>query len=433
MKPKNKLQKQVVEASRTLPKLTKKQIQWGYNHAIQYVGRRTDKGMITEGMGELAITLLGCECPNCQSKLIVKTTKKRTFDDSYYLNIITAHKGYQVIRTIMFSYKFKIGEPTKLSYSEVMQRWIAPDGKHYTFARLRQTMGTYCIDSWIFHTPLELRNENSNNKFCINVYDKIGSLGEVYDKIGSLGEVYPHQKLIPELKRTGYKKALYGQKQLDLFRTLLSDSRAETLIKAGYTKLLERIMNMGWKNINNYWQSIKICIRNGYKIKDAILWCDYIDMLRLFGKDLHNVKYVCPTNLKAEHDRYVIKRAKADAQAEIEKQLAKEAEYREAKARFFGLVFSDGTITVRVLESIEEMILEGKLMHHCVGGYYSKEDSLILSATIDGKRIETIEISLSQLKVIQSRGVCNKNTKYHNHIINLVEQNISLIENRLAA
>lgn len=431
MKPKNKLQKQVVEASRTLPKLTKKQIKWGYDHVIQYVGRRTDKGRITctkcghsfEGMGELAISLLGCECPSCQSKLIVKTTKKRTFDDSYYLNIITAHKGYQVIRTIMFSYKSKIGEPTKLSYSEVMQRWIAPDGKYYTFARLRQTMGTYCIDSWIFHTPLELRNENSNNKFCINVYDKIGSLGEVY----------PRQKLILELKRAGYKKALYGQRQLDLFRTLLSDSRAETLIKAGYTKLLERIMNMGWKNINNYWQSIKICIRNGYKIKDATMWCDYIDMLRLFGKDLHNAKYVCPTNLKAEHDRYVIKRAKADAQAEIEKQLAKEAEYREAKARFFGLVFSDGTISIRVLESVAEIIAEGQAMHHCVAGYHSKADSLILSACIDGKRIETIEVSISQLKVIQSRGACNKNTKHHNKIIQLVEQNISLIENRLAA
>ncbi|EGK04387.1 PcfJ domain-containing protein, partial [Dysgonomonas mossii] len=358
---KNKLQKQVVEASKSLPKLTKTQIQWGYDHVIQYVGRRTDKGIITctkcghswEGMGELAITLLDCECPNCQSKLIVKTTKKRTFDDSYYMNIITAHKGYQVVRTIMLSYDAKIGESTKLSYSEVMQRWIAPDGKHSTFARLRQTMGTMCIDSWIFHTPLELRNENSNNKFYINVYDKIGSMGEIY----------PRQKLIPELKRTGYKKALYGQNPLDLFRILLSDSRAETLIKVGYTKLLERIMNSGWKNIDSYWQSIKIAIRNKYKIEDAIMWCDYIDMLRFFGKDLHNAKYVCPTDLKAEHDRYVIKRTKADAQAEIEKQIAKEDSFREQKGKFFGLAFSDGTISIRMLESVAEIILEGKMMH----------------------------------------------------------------------
>ena len=368
-----------------------------------------------QGEGELITTILGCDCPNCKSKLTVKATAKRTFNDSYYMTVIDAHKGYQILRTIMLGYTSKIGELPKYRASEVMQRWIASDGKYCTFAKLRQTMGTMYYDSWIFHTPLELRQE-------IDVYNRIYT-----------GVIYPKQKLIPELKRTGYKKALYNQKPLDLFRILLTDSKAETLIKAGYTKLLKRIMDSGWKNIDNYWQSIKICIRNNYKIKDATLWCDYIDLLRFFDKDLHNAKYVYPDNLKAEHDRYVAKKAKADAQLEIEKQLVKEDSFREAKAKFFGLIFSDGLINVRVLESVAEIINEGKAMHHCVGSYHSKEDSLILSASIDGKRIETIEVSISQLKVIQSRGVCNKNTKYHNQIISLVENNISQIEERLVA
>jgi len=272
------------------------------------------------------------------------------------------------------------------------------------------------------YMPLELRNENSNNKFYTNVYDKIHT-----------GEIYPRQKLIPELKRSGYKKTLYGQKPLDLFRTLLSDSKAETLIKAGQAKLLERIMDSGWKNIDNYWQSIRICIRNNYTPEDATLWCDYIDMLRYFGKDLHNAKYVCPTDLHAEHDRYMHKKAKAEAQQEIEKLRDREPDFIQSKGKFFGIMFSDGNITVRVLESIEELILEGKFMHHCVGGYYSKKDSLILSATIDGKRLETVEVSLSKLAVIQCRGVCNQNTEYHNQIIQLVGQNMPLIEKRLAA
>lgn len=431
MKPKNKFQQRVVEASKTLPALTQKQIQWGYDNAIEHIGRRTEKGMITctkyghswQGAGYLVATLTDCNCPNCKAKLTVKTTKKRVFNGSYYMTIITAHKGYQVLRTIMLKSFAKVGEQAKYSHCEVMQRWIAPNGKHATLAILRQTMGTCYIDSWIFGTPLELRSENTNNKFYINVYDKIG-----------IGEVYPRQKLIPELKRTGYKRAFYGQKPLGLFQTLLTDSRAETLIKVGQTKLLERIMDSGWiQNIDNYWASIRICIRNGYKIKDAILWCDYIDMLRFFGKDLHNAKYVCPTDLKAEHDRYVLKKAKVDAQAELEKQLEKEAEFRDTKAKFFGLAFSDGLISIRVLESVAEIILEGKLMHHCVGGYHSKTDSLILSACVDGQKIETIEVSLSQLRVIQSRGVCNKNTEYNDRIVNLVNQNIPLIEKRLAA
>ncbi len=431
MKPKNKFQQQIVEASKTLPAITQRQIQWGYDNAIEYVGRRTEKGVITctkcghswQGAGYLVSVLTDCNCPNCKTQLAVKTTKRRVFDSRYYMTVITAHKGYQVLRLVIISYTAKIGEQTKLTHCEVMQRWIAPNGKHATFAILRQTMGNCYVDSWIFGTPLELRNENSNNKFCINVYDRIYT-----------GAIYPRQKLIPELKRTGYKTALYGQKPLDLFRVLLSDSRAETLLKAGQTNLLKRLLNTDWqRNIDNYWASVRICIRNGYTIEDASLWCDYIDFLRFFGRDLHNAKYVCPTDLKAEHDRYMHKKAQSDARQEIEKQLEKEAEYRKAKERFFGLVISDGLISVRVLESVAEIVLEGKKMKHCVGSYHSKIDSLILSACIDGKRIETVEISLSKLQVIQSRGVCNTNTEYHERIIMLVNNNIPLIEKRLAA
>lgn len=430
MKPQNKFQKQVVEASKTLPKLTKEQIEWGYENGIDHIGRRTDKGVITctkcghswQGAGYLVATLTDCNCPNCNTKLKVETTKKRTFNARYYMTVVTAHAGYQVLRSVMLFCSVKVGETPKYDYSEVMQRWIAPNGKHCTFAKLRQTMGTCYYDAWIFHSDLELRSENSNNKFYINVYDKIFT-----------GVVYPRMKLIPELKRTGYKKGLYGQKPLDLFRTLLTDSRAETLMKTGYIKLLKRIMDSGWKNIDKYWQSVRICIRNGYKINDATLWCDYIDNLRFFGKDLYNAKYVCPTDLKAEHDRYMLKKAKADAQAELEKQLEKEAEFRAIKAKFFGLIFSDGRISVRVLESVQEIVAEGQAMHHCVGSYSTKEDSLILSATIDGKRIETIEVSISKLKVIQCRGLCNKNSEHHSQIVSLVNNNMPLIEQRLAA
>ena len=52
---------------------------------------------------------------------------------------------------------------------------------------------------------------------------------------------------------------------------------------------------------------------------------------------------------------------------------------------------------------------------------------------VDGKRIETIEVSLKTLQVVQSRGVCNANTEYHDRIINLVNSNINLIRLRMKA
>ena len=65
-------------------------------------------------------------------------------------------------------------------------------------------------------------------------------------------------------------------------------------------------------------------------------------------------------------------------------------------------------------------------MRHCVFNmeYYTKPDSLVLSARDRaGNRIETIELSLTDFKVVQSRGICNRNTEYHDRIISLVNAN----------
>lgn len=82
------------------------------------------------------------------------------------MTIITTCEGYQVIRSIIVRCTAKIGKLPKYAHSEVMQRWLEPNGKHCTFAKLRQTMGTMYYDSWIEYTSLELHQEN-------DVYDRI--------------------------------------------------------------------------------------------------------------------------------------------------------------------------------------------------------------------------------------------------------------------
>jgi hypothetical protein len=219
----------------------------------------------------------------------------------------------------------------------------------------------------------------------------------------------------------------------------LSDSRAETLLTAGQIKLLKYFSGTYVQEINDYWSSIKVCIRNDYKINDVSIWRDYIDLLRFFGKDIHNPQYVCPINLSAEHDRYgkMKKELQEREQREKKKQKALEYErkFQEMKSRFFGIQFTDGIIQIRVLESVEEIIQEGEMMHHCVftNNYHLKTDSLILSACINGQKIETIEFSLSKMEVVQSRGVCNKKTEYHDRIIELVNKNRRQIKKRIAA
>lgn len=124
------------------------------------------------------------------------------------------------------------------------------------------------------------------------------------------------------------------------------------------------------RTLDDYWPSIRIVTRSGYAITDAGMWCDYIDLLRFFNKDLRNAKYVCPADLEAEHDRYVeLKREhyrKQREQERIREAMRHEQQYRDAKGRFFGIDLTDGKIHVRVLESIEQFRQEGEAMHHCV-------------------------------------------------------------------
>ncbi|MDR1706916.1 MAG: PcfJ domain-containing protein [Prevotella sp.] len=423
MKPKNKFQQRIVEASKTLPKLTDVQVDWGYKHCIEHIAHKTKKGIITcldcgHRWTDEDITAEHCTCPNCKLKLKVEETRKRTFLDYEYLCVVTAHKGYQVLRFLYIECNMKVGEKAHYFHSEVVQKWIAPDGRHATMAKLRP-MGFF-VHGWIYHSRLEIRPE----KTLYNITPT---------------EVYPRQKMIPELKRTGYKKTFGKLTPFDTIHFLLAESKAETLLKAGQRKLFEYFAYDRSRKINGYWPSIRICLRNGYPIKDAQIWCDYIDLLCSFEKDLRNAKYVCPDNLKAEHDKYVKKRRewlkKQDAIDARRKAQEDEAYFKEIKSKFFGIQFSDGLIQVHVLESVDEIMQEGDAMKHCLftNKYHLKPDSLILSACINEQRLETIELSLTELKVLQSRGISNKITKYHQQIIKLVENNIPLIQEKLAA
>ena len=165
------------------------------------------------------------------------------------------------------------------------------------------------------------------------------------------------------------------------------------------------------------------------------MWVDYIKMLERCDKDIQSPKYICPANLQEEHDRYVKKlqtiQEKAKRAEDIRKAQEREASFKE----FFGIRINDGEIEVKVLESVEEYRQEAESQHICLfsAAYDQREDSLIFSARIDGRIIETIEVDLKTLKVVQSRGVCNQNTEYHDRIIRLINANSHLIKERITA
>lgn len=212
-------------------------------------------------------------------------------------------------------------------------------------------------------------------------------------------------------------------------KALLSDHRMETIMKAKDYRAVEYFVYHAL-DLNSCWQSYKVASRHHYRIEDMGTWCDTIRLLDKYGKDIRNIKYICPLNLKAEHDHWlkksnVVEQKRRDMER-MAKAKAHEAEFYKNKSCFFGIVISDDDIEISVLDSLEAYREEGNKMKHCVFQceYYAKTDSVILSAhDHSGNRIETVEFSLSQGKVVQSRGVCNSNTEYHERIIRLVNEN----------
>src|SRR5690606_33617430 len=103
----------------------------------------------------------------------------------------------------------------------------------------------------------------------------------------------------------------------------------------------------------------------------------------------------------------------------------------KTKGLFFGLEIRDGDLSVKVIDSVQGFIEESERFRHCVyaNNYFSKEKSLILSARIKERPIETVEIDLEKMKVVQSRGLNNKPSQYNKEIKDIVEKNIGQIKN----
>ena len=224
MKPKTALQKQVAALSATLRPITATQEKWAYRHCIEHFAYRTNSGTMTcsdcghvwKGeKGNLCDSIAGCKCPHCGTELKVKDTRKRTHKETAYFSVITAHKGFQVIRVSQITSESRKGEARKLYCQEVVQRWISPDGKVTDMALLRGFTFHYC-DCWSYWSDMEIRPHNS-----------------LYDDVVAWSDVYPRMSVIPQLKRNGFKGDFYGISPVRLFKALLADPRIETLMKAG--------------------------------------------------------------------------------------------------------------------------------------------------------------------------------------------------------
>ena len=301
---------------------------------------------------------------------------------------------------------------------ECMQIWIN-ETNEVTLAKRRFMR----YDGWVESDPMKPK------KF--HKYVGYSYLGDMRYCPASETKI---RSLLPILKRNGLKtttRDLYSP--YALVTSLLHKPRIETLWKLRQFNLVNYFY---WRNSlsDETWQAIRVALRHGYRFdsyEQVKEWCDMIRMMREVGADTHNPKLICPADLKAAHDHWMpaYYRQLDIRRDEYAKQKAEEYEpfFKAMREQFFDMVLTDGEIVIKALQSAQAIIDEGKAMHHCVGGYYNKPKSLILSATINGNRIETIEVNLDTYTLTQSRGLQNHLTEYHERIVELVNKNLDII------
>ena len=381
MKPRNKIQREVVALSATLRPISDEQKMWGITHS--YTGKEISQ----------------------QKKLY------------RYFVISSRLKDWQICRFFQIrkvKQNFHIIEPVRL--------WFNEDGHMEVEAMNRCWYSSY-IDSWNSYSKLSLKEVPASHR------DYTQLLPISASKVTSM---------LPILKRNGLKGSFHNMQPRDVIEGLLKNNIFETLWKCKQFSLLRAFAydyNIDYNDVSKM-AAVKIVLRHNYHVKDGRMWIDMVNMLKRAHKDFRNPKFVCPISLKAGHDkamdlcnRYEEKQRKIKERKELlEDQKAVKA-YEVARKCFMGMVISDGNIVIQVLPTVKDVEQEGKAMHHCVftNKYYKRLDSLLLTAKVNDERVETIEVDLKRYQLVQSRGVCNQNSKYHNEIVSLVNKNMNII------
>jgi hypothetical protein len=415
MKPTSKLQRRVLALSLDLPSITQIQKEWAYQNCLEHKAFANKTSAACLDCGDpFSLELIKRKravCPSCQTKLKVETNRKSIDKQHTFFATADIVEEFQVIRNYELIAYYKKGTKVRYFLQAILEYWIQPDLK-YTMVGRNHNMQGYC-DSW--GGDWSIRKERGwREKY------------EVYPRF-----YYPKSNFKKEYKKYGINHQLRELTFIEAIKIAPNVPKVETLLKAKQYSLANKGNSY---QLQTYWPSIKICLRNKYKVKSASDWIDYIELLKYFNKDVRNSKYVCPKNLKKEHDRLVEKKRVIQKREKLERKRRKVAEaqkrYKGLKSMFFGLQFSDGEIVVKVLETVQEFMEEGDALKHCLftNEYYNKKDSLVLSARIEEKPIETIEVSLTEMKVVQSRGLNNKATEYNSRIIKMVKKNLNKVE-----
>lgn len=393
-------------------------------------------------------TITNGVCPHCHRRMTITASKKRIDDDYVYGTVVQNYNDeFVVFRLFCIYYYTRFDknhnfEVTGGHTCEVRQIW-------YDIAEDKQT----CLSSYLVSYPNNVRNPyREYSDMTIRRKDKAGYYFGSYNVFMTASEVGVVESLPKQISylNTGEVVAdVYYME--DVLPPSIKNPIFESMFKKNMYSMIETLSKKSFLGCEDEdlrvkrTAALKIALRHGYieKIGENKigLWRDYINELIQLDNDIHNPFYVCPEDLEAAHAKTSRKVTKIKAEIEKKKQHAEMMkqmpEFIKRVGKFLPFSVSDGTITIEPLKSMEDFIEEATYMGNCLvsNRYYNGDvhpHSLILSARIngwnDGLIIEDIEIDMKTWKVVQCHGRFNKNSEYHDQILNLINANIGEIK-----
>lgn len=132
-------------------------------------------------------------------------------------------------------------------------------------------------------------------------------------------------------------------------------------------------------------------------------WMDYLKDCNELGLSLEDTAVLKPHDLQQAHQN-IIAQLKIKADEELDKQMAK---LKEERKRYN---FAAGGFIAKVAESSSELIVEGKVLHHCVGTYADSHAkgkcTIILIRRLEEPEVPfyTMELVGPEKRIIQVRG-----------------------------
>lgn len=428
MKPRTEIQHRIVNLSNQLygnsprgVEPTQEVKRWVENTLIEYQSCVTKSGVVTclncteKFQLEKGYRKKKAICPCCGKEVKLTERRVQRVFDKFYFTVLETIEEFQVVQNFLCTANFDPKKGNSIVYIELDRIFLDADLNCHAISRCKTMSGDIA-----FFSDMEYRNK-------------------MFYPL-SRG-VYPKSKILPFFRKRGFKASIVKTNTRICITTLLvslaTDNRLETLIKCGYIGIYAKKDNY---SIFRFWPSIKIAMRNRYRAFDWGIWFDHLNMLSNQNKDLRNAYYVCPKNLKYEHqkaiDRERKRREKADQERKLKQMLKDqeaEKEFIERIKNFADLLIAENNISITPLKSLEDFKKESDKLHHCVfdSKYYKKKNSLILSARVGNKRTETIEYNLSSKEVVQCRGLQNSNSPYHDQILEVFNKNVSQINKRI--